>query len=109
MVQLQDTTYANLQARARMSEELEAALQASTRMREELEQEILRLKAEKQAQEWDERVIELLRLQAENQHLREKLGLSVRRLFGPKSERTPNGQEALLFNEAEAEYVPGAP
>ncbi|GAC1651857.1 MAG: IS66 family transposase [Acidobacteriaceae bacterium] len=109
MVQLPDTTYATLQARARMTEELQAALLASTRMRQELEAEILLLKAEQQAQKGDERAIEILRLQAENQHLREKLGLSVRRLFGPSSERRITGQEALLFNEAEAEAVPNAP
>jgi transposase len=95
MVQLEDTTYAALQAKAQRTDELEA--------------EILLLKAEKQAQKWDEREMEVLRLQAEVEHLREKLGLSVRRLFGPQSERKPTGQEALLFNEAEAEAAPDAP
>ena len=76
MVQLDETTYAQLKARAHKSEALE---------------------------------MENLRLQVEVQHLREKLGLSVRRLFGPKSERKPTGQEAILFNEAEAEAMPNAP
>ena len=109
MVQLEDTTYAQLNARALRSEELEAALLASARMREELEREILQLKAEKQTPKWDDPQIEVIRLQAEVQHLREKLGLSVRRLFGPSSERRITGQEALLFNEVEAEARPDAP
>ena len=112
MVQLQDTTYAALQAKAQRSEELEREvlrLQGSAQKYEALEQEILRLKAEKQTQKWDEREIAYLRLQAENQNLREKLGLSIRRLFGSKSERRITGQEALLFNEAEAEAAPEAP
>jgi transposase len=112
MVQLEDTTYAVLQARAQMAEELETQnlqLQARAQAADELEAQVLRLEAEKQARKWDEREIEYLRLQAENERLREKLGLTVRRLFGPSSERRITGQEALLFNEAEAEYVPSAP
>lgn len=95
MVQLEDTTYAALQAKAQRTEELE--------------QEILRLKAQRQAPKWDDPEIEMLRLQAENQRLREKLGLAVRRQFGPKSERRITGHEAILFNEAEAEAAPQAP
>ena len=112
MVQLEDTTYAALQASARKSEELQTEnirLQAAAQRNEQLEAEIRLLKAQSQARKWDEREIAFLRLQAEVEHLREKLGLSVRRLFGPSSERKPTGQEALLFNEAEAEAVPNAP
>ena len=94
MVQLEDTTYAELTARAQRSEALE--------------REVERLTA-KLAPKWDDPDREILRLEAENQRLREKLGLSVRRLFGPKSERRITGLEALLFDEAEAEAVPGAP
>ena len=123
MVQLEDTTYAALEARARRSEELEAALlesarrsqeleaqlQARHRQSEELEAEIARLSADRRPLNWDDPDIALIRLQAENQRLREKLGLSVRRLFGPKSERKITGMEATLFNEAEAEAAPNAP
>jgi transposase len=41
-------------------------------------------------------------LKAEIQWLKEQLGLARHRLFAPKSEKTPVGQEAMLFNEAEA-------
>src|SRR5579859_80154 len=61
------------------------------------------------ARKSDELEIDLLRLQDENLRLREKLGLAVRRMFGPSSERRITGQEAILFNEAEAEAVPSAP
>src|SRR5882757_8540667 len=44
---------------------------------------------------------ENLRLKAENQWLKEQLGLAKHRLFAPQSEKSPTGQEALLFNEAE--------
>src|SRR5579862_8877856 len=42
------------------------------------------------------------RLKAENQWLKEQLGLAKHRLFAPSAEKTPVGQEAMLFNEAEA-------
>jgi transposase len=41
-------------------------------------------------------------LKAENQWLKEQLGLAKHRLFAPSSEKTPVGQETMLFNEAEA-------
>src|SRR5690349_25142882 len=44
---------------------------------------------------------EVLRLKAENQWLKEQLGLAKHRLFAPKTEASPPGQEAMLFNEAE--------
>ena len=69
MVQIDDATYAELLARAQKGNELEA--------------ENLRLKEHKHAPKWDDPEIEIIRLQAENQRLREKLGLAVRRLFGP--------------------------
>lgn len=47
-------------------------------------------------------VEEMARLKAENQWLKEQLGLAKQRLFAPSTEKTPVGQEALLFNEAEA-------
>jgi transposase len=46
--------------------------------------------------------LENARLKAENQWLKEQLGLAKHRLFAPSSEKTPVGQEAMLFNEAEA-------
>jgi len=95
MVQIDETTYAELLVRAQKSDELEA--------------EIHRLKAHKHAPKWDDPQIEIIRLQAEIERLREKLGLAVRHRFGPSSERRITGQEALLFNEAEAEAVPDAP
>jgi len=49
------------------------------------------------------------RLKAENQWLKEQLGLAKHRLFAPKSEKTPPGQEAMLFNEAEACAAPEVP
>jgi len=48
-------------------------------------------------------------LKAENQWLKEQLGLAKHRLFAPSSEKTPVGQEALLFNEAEACAAPEIP
>jgi transposase len=44
----------------------------------------------------------ILLLEAEVQWYREQLGLANKRLYGPKSEKTPVAQEAMLFNEAEA-------
>src|SRR5580658_1416640 len=41
-------------------------------------------------------------LKAEIQWLKEQLGLAKHRLFAPSTEKTPVGQEAMLFNEAEA-------
>ena len=48
-------------------------------------------------------------LKAEIQWLKEQLGLAKHRLFAPSSEKTPVGQEALLFNEAEACAAPEVP
>jgi transposase len=52
---------------------------------------------------------ELARLKAENQWLKEQLGLAKHRLYAPSSEKTPVGQEAMLFNEAEACAAPEVP
>ena len=52
---------------------------------------------------------EMARLKAENQWLKEQLGLAKHRLFAPSSEKTPVGQEAMLFNEAEACAAPEVP
>ena len=49
------------------------------------------------------------RLKAENQFLKEQLGLAKHRLFAPSSEKSPTSQEALLFNEAEATAATQAP
>lgn len=51
---------------------------------------------------------EMARLKAENLWLKEQLGLVKHRLYAPSSEKTPVGQEAMLFNEAEACAVPEA-
>lgn len=51
--------------------------------------------------EQKEQAEKVLLLEAENHWLREQLGLAKQRLYAPKSEQTPPGQEALLFNEAE--------
>jgi len=48
-------------------------------------------------------------LKAENQWLKEQLGLAKHRLFAPSSEKTPVGQETMLFNEAEACAAPEVP
>src|SRR5579859_7612313 len=48
-------------------------------------------------------------LKAENQWLKEQLGLAKHRLFAPSSEKSPVGQEAMLFNEAEACAAAEAP
>lgn len=48
-------------------------------------------------------------LKAENQWLKEQLGLVKHRLFAPSTDKAPPGQEALLFNEAEATAAPGLP
>ncbi len=52
---------------------------------------------------------EMARLKAENLWLKEQLGLVQHRLYAPSSEKTPVGQEAMLFNEAEACAAPEAP
>lgn len=52
---------------------------------------------------------ENLQLKAEIQWYREQLGLAKKRLFGPSSEQAPLGQEAMLFNEAEANAAPNVP
>ena len=44
-----------------------------------------------------ELVQENAHLKAENQFLKEQLGLAKHRLFAPKSEKSPTGQEAMLF------------
>ena len=44
----------------------------------------------------------ILLLEAEVAWYKEQLGLAKKRLYGPSSEKTPVGQEAMLFNEAEA-------
>ena len=51
-------------------------------------------------------VEENARLKAEIQWLKEPLGLAKHRLFAPSTEKTPVGQEAMLFNEAEACAAP---
>ena len=122
MVQLEDKTYASLQARAQLAEELEQKylqLQARAERNEALERDVVELTARAERSEalereverltarlapkWDDPEFVIIRLEAENQRLREKLGLSVRRLFGPSSERRITGLEALLFDEVEAE------
>ena len=57
----------------------------------------------------DDLAAENAHLKAENQWLKEQLGLAKQRLFAPSSEKSPTGQEALLFNEAEAAAVSDAP
>jgi transposase len=52
---------------------------------------------------------QLLLAKAENQWLREQLGLAKSRLYAPSSEASPSGQEFLLFNEAEILADPVAP
>lgn len=124
MVQLEDTTYADLTSRALRTDALEvecARLKAEkSRIEEEMKAQIeaaeARIKAEFGSAEAipetpaeRESVFEFLRLQAENQRLREKLGLAIRRTFGASSERRISGQEAFLFNEVEAEACTEAP
>ena len=52
---------------------------------------------------------EILQLKTENQWLKEQLGLAKHRLYAPSAEPSPPGQEAMLFNEAEACAVPEVP
>jgi transposase len=56
-----------------------------------------------------ELVAERDQLKAENQWLKEQRGLVKHRLFAPSTEKAPTGQEALLFNEAEATAALGLP
>jgi transposase len=51
----------------------------------------------------------ILLLEAEVAWYREQLGLATKRLYGPKSEASPVGQEEMLFNEAEACASPVLP
>jgi transposase len=53
--------------------------------------------------------LENAQLKAEIQWLKEQLGLAKHRLFAPSSEKTPVGQEVMLFNEAEACAAPEVP
>jgi transposase len=48
-------------------------------------------------------------LEAEVAWYREQLGLAQKRLYAPKSEQSPVGQEEMLFNEAEACASPQLP
>ncbi len=48
-------------------------------------------------------------LYAQIQRLRQKLKLAARRKHGAPSEKTPNGQEVMDFNEAMEATVQGAP
>src|SRR5436853_7082548 len=52
---------------------------------------------------------ENLLLKAEVAWYREQLGLAKKRLYAPKSEASPVGQEEMLFNEAEACSSPVLP
>lgn len=52
---------------------------------------------------------ENLELKAENQWLKEQFQLAKHRQFGASSEKTPPGQEALLFNEVEVCAEPAIP
>lgn len=62
------------------------------------------LLASRRAQEKD-----ILLLKAEVAWYREQLGLAKKRLYAPSSEKSPPGQEAMLFNEAEACASPSLP
>jgi transposase len=44
----------------------------------------------------------ILLLEAEVEWYRQQFGLAQKRLYGPSSEKSPVGQEEMLFNEAEA-------
>ena len=48
-------------------------------------------------------------LYAQIQWLKEQLKLAARRQYGASSEKTPIGQEVMVFNEAEEAAVPDAP
>jgi transposase len=48
-------------------------------------------------------------LKAQVQWLKEQLGLAKHRLYAPTSEKSPVGQEAMLFNDAEANAAPEVP
>lgn len=48
-------------------------------------------------------------LEAEVQWYKQQFGLAQKRLYGPSSEKSPVGQEVMLFNEAEACASPTLP
>ena len=52
---------------------------------------------------------QIAQLSAELQWLKEQFRLAQHRQFGSSSEKTTTEQQALVFNEAEAEAVPNAP
>src|ERR1019366_658404 len=54
-------------------------------------------------------ISQIEQLETENEWLREQFRLAKHRQFGPSSEQTPVGQEALIFNEAEAVADPQLP
>jgi len=64
--------------------------------------EAYRQHSERQAQK-------IAALEAEVRWLKEQFRLAHRRQFGTSSEQTPAAQQALVFNEAEAETTPDAP
>lgn len=53
--------------------------------------------------------IQIAELEATNTWLMQQLGLGAHRQFGPSREKSPEGQAALLFNEAEVTQDPAAP
>lgn len=111
MVLLEDEEYRDLKSGADKSGQLENELLALETLAREAAAQAEQAKTEaKQAKAEAERLkLHTQRLEHDNSILMEHYALSRHRQFGASSERTPVGQEQMLFNEAEACASPDTP
>ena len=104
MVLLEDEDYHALKAGADKSEHLEKeklALQILAREKT-VQAEAAEAEAKHAKAEIDRLKLVAQRLEHDNKILMEHYALARHRQFGPSSERTPVGQEQMLFDKAEA-------
>ena len=104
MVLLEDEDYRDLKFGADKSEQLEKEMLALQILAREKT-----VQAEAAKVEIERLSLKAQRLEHDNRILMEHYALSRQRQFGVSSEKTPVGQEQMLFDEAEACYSPGAP
>ena len=110
MVLLEDEDYHALKAGADKSEHLEKeklALQILAREKT-VQAEAAEAEAKHAKAEIDRLKLVAQRLEHDNKILMEHYALARHRQFGPSSERTPVGQEQMLFDKAEACSAPDA-
>src|SRR5277367_724357 len=97
MVLIEETILEDLQSQAAKSEQLEKEKLALEILAHEKSEEAAAAMAQVERLK-----LEASRLQHTNNILMEHYALSRHRQFGASSEKTPVGQEQMLFNEAEA-------